>query len=219
MKKQFILFTLFFIFLISLAATFQVENTFPLFGRLIILDPGHGYLDPGATYQGELEKDYNLAFAQTLKNTLEELGASVMLTREGDYDLSVPNTSMRKKSDFNNRIKFIDDNNPDLYVSLHMNSIKNQKYYGPQVFYSTTNLNNEIIASILQEKLNRYLNLDKEYRKIGSDKYMFDKINSQGVLIEYGFLSSYKDRANLKDEKYTNELSSVIANGIVEYFT
>lgn len=219
MRKYIFLIILSFTLLISLAATFQVENTFPLFGRTIVLDPGHGSLDPGSVSGDEYEKEYNLAFTETLKKELENRGANVVLTRGGDYDLSSPNASSKKRSDFNNRIKLINETKPDIYLSLHMNSISTTTSYGSQVFYSTVNPKNEKLAEILQDELNKYLGLDKEYKKIGSDKYMFSRLEPNGVLIEYGFLSSPKDRENLKTEEYKAELSTVIANTIVDYFT
>lgn len=219
MKKYVFLLLLTFILLTSLAATFQVENTFPLFGKLIILDPGHGYLDPGSVYKGEYEKDYNLEFSLSLKSTLEEYGASVIMTRSGDYDLSSPKSYRRKRSDFDNRIKLINEDNPDMYISLHMNSLNDPKYYGSQAFYSNVNDDNEIIASILQNNFNDFFNFDKDYKKISNDKYMFSKIKPRGVLIEYGFITNWKDRKNLKKSEYRTQLSQVIAKSIVEYFT
>lgn len=205
--------------LTTLAFKITTENTFPLFGKLVILDPGHGGLDPGSTYKDEYEKDYNLDFANYLKDELISLGATVILTRAGDYDLSSPDASRRKKSDFDNRIKLINEDAPDIYISLHMNYLNDSSYYGSQVFYSNVNEKNEILANILQTNLNTFFNYDKDYRKISSDKYMFGKLDPTGVLIEYGFISSYKDRTNLKSETYKKDLARVIGKGIVEYFT
>lgn len=218
MKKYAFLFSLLFILLISLAARFQPTNSFPLFGKFIILDPGHGGLDPGSLYKEEYEKDYNLDFSLTLKNELENLGATVILTRSGDYDLSSPNASRRKRSDFENRIKLINEDNPDIYISLHMNSLASSKYYGSQVFYSKINAKNEKLAEILQKNLNTFFKLDRDYKKISDDKYMFKRIDPPGVLIEYGFISSSRDRTNLKTEKYRKDLSKVICAAIIEYF-
>ena len=128
---------------------------FPLFGSLIVIDPGHGGLDPGAVYNEELEKDYNLAFANTLKSKLEHLGASVLMTRRADYDLSISNTH-RKKNDFDNRILLIDETCANMYISLHMNYLKETKYYGAQVFYSDVNKNNKQLAETIQSELNNF---------------------------------------------------------------
>ncbi len=219
MRKYVFLITLIFISLITLAFTFPIENTFPLFGKFIILDPGHGAEDPGSVYKDIYEKDYNLNFAQSLKSVLEKYGATVLLTRDGDYDLSSPSASKRKRSDFDNRIKFIEENKPDLYLSLHMNYLNDTKYYGSQIFYSNVNSQNEILAKTLTKELNSFFKFDKSYKKIGNDKYMFNKINTPGVLIEYGFLSSSTDREKLTHNEYRDELSEVVTKGLIEYFT
>lgn len=218
MKKNIVIF-LIPLLLIALAFKFEPTNSFPLFGKFIILDPGHGADDPGSVYKDEYEKDYNLLFARSLKTVLENYGATVILTRDGDYDLSSKNHWSRKRSDFNNRIKLINEDKPDIYLSLHMNYLNDSSYYGSQVFYSNKNTFNENLAKVLQNELNKYFSYEKDYKKIGSDKYMFGKIEVPGVLIEYGFMSSYKDRTNLKKENYRIELSRVIADGLVEYFT
>lgn len=219
MKKRILLTLCIPFMLLTLAFTFEPANTFPLFGKFIILDPGHGANDPGSVYKDQYEKDYNLEFSRALKSTLENYGATVIMTRDGDYDLSNETHWSRKRSDFKNRIKLINEDKPDLYLSLHMNYLNDSRYYGSQVFYSLINTHNEPLAEILQRHLNDYFGFDKDYKKIGNDKYMFGRIEVPGVLIEYGFMSSSKDRANLKNEEYKKELSSIIADGLVEYFT
>ena len=179
--------------------------------------PAHGGLDPGALYKDEYEKDYNLEFASTLKEELENLGATVIMTRTGDYDLSNPKASHRKRSDFENRIKLINEDKPDLYISLHMNSLSSAKYYGSQVFFSKVNAQNEKLAEVLQKDLNDFFKLNRDTKKISDDKYMFKRIEVPGVLIEYGFISSSRDRANLKTSKYRKDLAKVICNSLIEY--
>lgn len=219
MKKRIILILSIPLILFALAFTFEPANSFPLFGKFIILDPGHGADDPGSVYKDEYEKDYNLEFAKSLRVVLENYGATVIMTRTGDYDLSNESHWSRKRSDFKNRIKLINEDKPDIYLSLHMNYLNDSKYYGSQVFYSQINTHNERIAEVLQTQLNDYFSFDKSYNKIGTDKYMFGRIEVPGVLIEYGFMSSARDRANLKKEDYRRELSTVIADGLVKYFT
>lgn len=217
--KRWLLLLIIPLILCLLAFKFDATNTFPLFGKLIILDPGHGSDDPGSVYKDEYEKDYNLDFARTLKEVLTEYGATVILTRDGDYDLSSQNAKSRKRSDFNNRIKLINEDKPDLYLSLHMNYLNDSRYYGAQVFYSEANEHNEHMADIIQKNMNEFFDFNKQYKKIGSDKYLFGKLEVPGVLIEYGFMSSYKDRENLKKDSYRRNLSTAIADSIVEYFT
>lgn len=219
MKKEFFLFIILILITFSLAFNKRTINNFPLFGRFIILDPGHGGLDPGATFKDVYEKDYNMDFASTLKYVLEKNGASVILTRDGDYDLANSTSTHRKKNDFDNRIKLINDANPDLYISLHMNYLNDSFYFGSQTFYSTTNEQNQILANTMQDNLNNFFSFNKEAKKISDSIYMYKNIEPPGVLIEYGFISNANDRKNLKQEKYRTDLSNVIVESIIEYFT
>ncbi len=219
MKKRYLLIGIIPVLLISLSFKFEPVNNFPLFGKFIILDPGHGSEDPGSIYKDEYEKNYNLEFAKSLEKVLIKKGASVMLTRTGDYDLSSPDAKRRKRSDFNNRIKLINEDKPELYLSLHMNYLNDSRYYGSQVFYSDVIPQNSRLADILQKHINTFFDFDKDYKEVGDDLYMFSKIEVPGVLVEYGFMSSAKDRANLKKEAYRSNLAEVIAEGIIEYFT
>lgn len=75
------------------------SSTFPLLGKTIILDAGHGGKDGGAEVGNVKEKDVNLSVVMFLKNALEEKGANVILTRSSDDDLSEDGVSRRKKSD------------------------------------------------------------------------------------------------------------------------
>lgn len=220
MKKYIIISGLIVLFLICLGAKFETPNTFPLFGKLIILDPGHGGADPGSIYGNSYEKDYNLDFARTLKKVIEKYGGTVILTRDGDYDLSSPKAWNRKRSDFNNRIKLINENKPDVYLSLHMNYLSDGSYYGAQVFYhKKANEKNEKLAEVLQEHLNLFFDLERDYKQISSDKYMFPRLEPMGVLIEYGFMSNGKDRKALKLESYRLRLAEALVVALNEYFT
>ena len=112
----------------------KVSALMPLSGKTIIIDAGHGGLDPGTTNNTIYEKDINLAISKALEIELSKVGASVLLTREDDYDLSTPNARWRKKSDFDNRILKINESKADLYLSIHLNYLTDRSYFGPQVF-------------------------------------------------------------------------------------
>ena len=191
-------------------------NDFPLVNKVIYIDPGHGGVDPGAIYKDMKESDINLNFSYKIGEKLEELGATVYYTRTGDYDLSSTKNG-RKKSDLSNRVKLINDSKSDLYLSIHVNSESTGKWYGPQVFYTLKNDNNEKLAKKLQKALINS-KISKRNYSIIDDTYMYDMVSIPGVLIEVGFLSNYGDRLNLKDEKYVENFSRVIVKSIVDYF-
>jgi len=207
-------FILFLIILVILVST-NVSANLPLSGKLIVVDAGHGAKDPGTMYRNIYEKDINLKISLALEKELSRLGASVILTRDGDYDLSTPNTNHRKKSDFDNRIKLINESKADMYLSIHLNYLSDSSYYGAQVFY---NQENELIASKIQEYLNENLNSDREIKKIPSNTYMYNKLKIKGVLIECGFLSNNKERNLLINKKYQQVLAKTIAQGVSYYY-
>jgi len=214
MKKYIsILFTFFIGVLIFYAL--KVEAVMPLTGRVIVIDPGHGAEDPGTSYGNLYEKNINLSISLFLEKELGSLGAEVILTRNGDYDLSTPNANYRKKSDFDNRIKLINESEADLYLSIHLNYLNDYSYFGPQVFY---NKENEELAKIIQKSMNDYTKGSREIKKIPSDTYMYNKLEVPGVLIECGFLSNQKERSLLKTENYQINLAKSITLGVLEYF-
>lgn len=143
------------------------------------------------------------------------MGAEVILTRDGDYDLSSPNVTFRKKSDFDNRIKLINNSNTSLYISIHLNYLSDTRYSGPQVFY---NNDNKLLAETIQNNMNNDLNGDRKVKKIPTDTYMYNKLKISGVLIECGFLSNQEERNLLMTETYQKKIAKSIGKGILEYF-
>ncbi|MBR1413726.1 MAG: N-acetylmuramoyl-L-alanine amidase [Bacilli bacterium] len=214
------LFSCFFIFIlcISLFGGIKVNATFSLVGKIIIIDVGHGGKDPGSIVSNTIEKDINLTISEYLESELSRNGAIVIKTRDGDYDLSKPNAVWRKKSDFDNRIKLINNSSADMYISIHLNYLEDKSYKGPQVFYNTSNKDNESIAKIMQETMNKSLNGDREYKRLSKTIYMFNKLDVKGVLIECGFLSNYNERNLLKSKKYQKKIAKAISDGVINYF-
>jgi len=93
--------------------------------RLIVIDPGHGGKDPGATgVRGTREKDVNLAAALELARVLKERGDfEVLLTR--DEDVFIP---------LSDRSELANSRNADLFVSLHCNAAGNKRENGFEVY-------------------------------------------------------------------------------------
>lgn len=213
--KLTLLLLLFLIIIISIFNVNASNLTFPLLGKTIYLDAGHGGVDNGATVNNVHEKDLNLQIVYKLKETLTSAGATVLLTRKDDNDISNPNALYRKKSDFDNRIKLINNSNADLYISIHQNIYQNKKYSGPQVFYVK---DNQKLAEIIQNTLNKYLNTKRKVKTI-NNTYMYKLLKKKGILIECGFISNDNERYKLKTEEYQLKLSKLITEGIITYYS
>ncbi len=209
MKKLFILSLC---FLLSLTC---VRASLPLTGKTIILDIGHGGDDPGTSYQNILEKDLNLAIGLELEKELSRNGAIVILTREGDYDLSSPNAHRRKKSDFDNRIDLINKSKANVYLSIHINYLEDTSYYGGQIFYYGED--NKKLAEFLQSEFNT-ISYPRSIKPM-PNIYMYRRLKIPGVLVECGFISNKKEREKLITPAYQKEIAKVLTQGLANYFT
>lgn len=193
------------------------DNDLQLLGKVIYIDAGHGGIDPGAVYKDIHEADINLKISMSLANLLEKNGAIVLLTRTGDYDLSVNNAVNRKRSDLSRRANIINESNGDLYISIHLNSIASSTWRGAQVFYDDINPKNEKLAKLLQNTLKKDLKSSREYKEM-TDMYMYKRIKIPGVLVEVGFLSNDNERYLLLQKTYQDKVAKSLCGGIIEYF-
>lgn len=214
--KNLLLILLFTILLLSIFKINASIDTFPLLGITIIIDPGHGGVDSGTINNNILEKEINLSISKHLDSSLSKEGAVVYLTREEDISLSNKNAIYHKKSDLDNRIKIINSYPQSIYLSIHQNHYENSIYYGPQVFYTNNNKNNITLAKIIQEELNNNLGGNRKIKEI-TNIYMYQRINTLGVLIECGFLSNKNDQKNLINPEYQKKISEIITNAIIQY--
>lgn len=209
-----------FLFVLGLCGFSFVEkkqDDFPLLGKIIYIDPGHGGLDPGAIYRDIMEKDINLIISIKLEKKLSELGAIVYLTRYGDYDLSVNNTINRKRSDLSRRGNIINKSDCDMFLSIHLNAESTGIWKGAQVFYSDNNEKNKTLAEIIQTELNNNLANDREIKN-NNEFYLQKRVKQVGVLIEAGFLSNSNERYLLKQKFYQEKMAKCITNAIIKYF-
>lgn len=206
---------LFLLFLFSLGLVKAKE--LPLIGKVIYLDPGHGGNDPGAVYGNIYEANLNLEIALKTQKELEKQGAIVYLTRYGDYDLSVKNAQLRKRSDLSRRANAINKSLCDMYLSIHLNADSDTTWRGAQVFFDDVNKNNVKLAEIMQNTFKKNLNTNRKYKQV-TNQYMYRRINRLGVLLEVGFISNSNERYLLQKEEYQEKIAKTITEGINNYF-
>lgn len=215
-KYKFLVIIMFFLFSFSISHVYADVSDLSLLGKVIYLDAGHGGVDAGAEANKIKEKDINLVLVKKLENVLVGKGATVYLTRDGDYDLSKTKTN-RKRSDLANRAKMINDSNADLYISIHLNSTTDSKWRGFQVFYNSINRENKVLADTMYEVIKSNLSNVREVKQENS-YYMYKRIKVPGILIEAGFISNPSDNYILRDSDYQDKLVNNITLGIINYF-
>lgn len=189
----------------------------PLYQKTIFLDAGHGGPDSGALYRNIYEKDINLSIVKKLEKKLKEKGAQVFLTRDGDYDLSVPYTVNRKRSDLSRRSNMINRSNCDLYISIHLNADTSTTYHGAQVFYDSKIKQNKKIAETIQADLKQYLYTTRDAKQ-KNDMYLFHRLDKPGVLVEIGYITNPNDRYLLMQKEYQEKVANILTSSIIRYF-
>jgi len=185
----------------------------------IAIDPGHGGYDPGAVWENIYEKDINLVISQKLSQRLEESGAKVVLTRNGDCNYAIKGLRGRnaKRYDFNQRIKIINACRADAVIAIHVNSVRKHSYEGAETFYYPKSQAGKKMALAIQEELWTIPGMEKRLPKF-SDFYMLCNTKMPAVLVEVGFLSNARERMLLQDPEYLDLLAGKINDGIVNYY-
>lgn len=187
----------------------------PLQGVQIVVDAGHGGKDDGARAEGVKEQEINLAISMKLKTALEQQGATVILTRDGAYDLASEGATNRKREDMKKRVAIINEEQVDLFISVHLNAYPNTSIHGAHAFYKKGDVAAQALAEIIQNQFNA-ITKDEKSSKTG-DYYILNNTDKPGVLIECGFLSNESDRAKLIDEAYQQKLADALTNSVLEY--
>ncbi|MCM3002202.1 N-acetylmuramoyl-L-alanine amidase CwlD [Paenibacillus cellulositrophicus] len=194
----------------------------PLSGKVIALDAGHGGPDGGAvSKQGVIEKDINLAIALYLRDYLQQAGAIVVMTREGDYDLAgdTRGYSKRKTEDLKQRAKFIEDKHADLFLSIHMNSFPSNRYRGAQTFYYPNHPDNAGLAALIQDEIKRNLENTDRVAKTVNTVYLLQALKMPSALVEVGFLSHPQESELLRDESYQRKVAASVYKGVLRYLS
>ncbi|MFD0961980.1 N-acetylmuramoyl-L-alanine amidase CwlD [Paenibacillus chungangensis] len=196
--------------------------TLPLSGKTIAIDAGHGGVDGGAvSKRGALEKDLNLAIALYLRDYLQQAGAVVFMTREGDHDLATGDAhaySKRKTEDLKRRVSLIKEQNAAAVISIHMNSIPSEKWSGAQTFYHpATHPDNKRLAAFIQTEI-RNLGNTTRIASVKKDVYLMKAIpDVPTALVEVGFLSNPGEAERLVDAKYQRQVAAAIYQGILRF--
>ncbi len=204
---------------------FEVVETMsvPVSNKVIVIDAGHGTPDEGAqNNEGLTEAKINLKIALKLQNLLESSGATVILTRSTDeaiYDANADSIAEKKVSDIKNRVKIGNSSSADIFVSIHLNKIPQEQYWGWQTFYREGDGSSKSLATDIQNNLNKVISNDNERVPLKIDNiYIMKNVEIPIALVECGFLSNKNEASKLVQDEYQEKLAWGIFNGIMDYF-
>ena len=184
----------------------------------VVIDAGHGGADSGATANGLVEKELNLAIAKKLETLLRQSDVDVVMTRTEDVLLAGDVTEKKKLHDLLNRVKIAKKYDNCIFVSIHMNKFPLEECHGLQVFYSKNNDKSKVLASILRDYA---LQTDEKNGRVikpaGTNIYVLDRLECPAVLVECCFLSNSYDAKRIIDEKEQNKLAFALFCGINKF--
>lgn len=194
-------------------------DTPPSLGYTIVVDPGHGGIDPGSIgYKTKVkESELNLKISIALAEKLRAVGVRVVLTRTDDNSLAQGMTGKSfKKEDMKLRKAMIDKIRPNMVVSIHMNSYTNHTLRGAKVFYDKNSEISKQIAESIQNQFSLSLEASNNVASVG-DYYMLKCTQSPSVIAECGFLSNARDEQLLLDPNYQEKIVNCIFKGIINF--
>lgn len=198
---------------------------------VILIDAGHGGFDGGAVSKsGVAEKDINLAIALGIRDLAEADGWRVVMTRTDDRALDQGDEARkgirtRKTEDLMNRRKLIDETDPMLAVSIHLNSFREDpSVRGAQTFFPSGAGHEKIrtesqkLAEMIQKELVEGLKDGTNRDALGKkDVLLLKDPKVPTALVECGFLSNEEEVKLLQDPQYQRKLSEFIYNGILAF--
>lgn len=187
--------------------------------KVIVVDSGHGGIDPGVVgIDGLEEKGINLKIAGYLGEFLEEEGFQVVFTREDDRGLYEEDSPNKKNQDLKKRCEIIKETDPLLTVSIHQNSYQDPGVCGPQVFYYTGSEKGEELAESIQEALNEELEIQRPRKaKANASYYLLKKTEGVVNIVETGFLTNPREAELLQTEAYQKKCARAMGAGILKF--
>ncbi|MBZ2087047.1 N-acetylmuramoyl-L-alanine amidase [Streptococcus oralis] len=197
------------------------------YSNTIFLDPGHGGQDSGAFYYNVAEKDLNMQIYRKLRKKLEELGYTVLTSRDSDIDVDFKTE----------RSRMVNKTNSDIFISIHFNATGNihskasgiqtysysdepdypskiNKYWHnhPDRMSESKRLAAAIHSSLLAETG------AKDAGLLESSFAVLRETAKPAVLLELGYMDNFTENQRIRDDQYQDRLVAGIVKGIQKYY-
>lgn len=184
-------------------------------GKVIGIDPGHGGSDAGAVgLNGTTEKAVNLAVAMQVKALLEKAGAKVVMTRTDDRDVYGRYAS--DVDELQARASVANDNNVDIFLSIHANAIGNRDVGGTATYYYPKTKYDSLLAQSIQANI---IKTGLDDRGINSARfYVLRRSKMPAALVEMAFISNPKEESLLGSPAFQQQMAQGIVKGLDTFF-
>jgi len=176
-------------------------------GKIVVfLDPGHGGIDPGATWYGFQEKTANLDIALRVKSKLETNGFKVVMLRTTDINRSL-----------DERVAIANSSRADIFVSIHNNASLSPYAHGTETYWCANGVpGSSQLASLIQSNI--VSSAGRANRGVKTANFRVIKYTSMpAALVECAFMSNQTESDLLKTESFREKLASGIYKGIAKF--
>ncbi|MGB7999873.1 MAG: N-acetylmuramoyl-L-alanine amidase, partial [Anaerobacillus sp.] len=172
--------------------------------KLIVIDPGHGGSDPGATFRNYQEKNFNFAISRMVRDhLLSKYEVDVVLTRESDKTVA-----LKARTDLANAVK------ADFFLSIHNNAAAGKGFetyiYNGKVPSQTVQLQSTIHNKIASSVLKSYKIDDRGKKR--ANFHVLRETKMSALLIEVLFLDNEDDLKLLNTPSFITDISIGIAD-------
>lgn len=184
----------------------------------VVIDAGHGGSDPGKVGIGDiLEKEINLQIAKKVEKLLKKKKITVVMTRTQDCMITGNEEETTKAADMKARVAMINEQAPQIAVSIHQNSYQESSVCGAQVFYYKDSSEGERAALIMQKALLSFDEDNTRQAKSNNTYYLLKRTKVPTIIVECGFLTNPEEAEKLCSEEYQQKVAEGICNGILQY--
>lgn len=184
------------------------------YDKIIVIDPGHGGIDPGTSGGGVTEASINLAVVRYLKELLDERSDwKVYYTRLNN---TLPDLSAR--------VEFANALHADLLVSVHCNYNPVSVVNGVEVLYSKVQgaedaFNSKVLAGLCSAYVAEETGLkERPLVERSSNLHIVKYCNMPMALIEFGYMSNKKDLSIITREQGQRDCAQGIYRAIEEAY-
>jgi N-acetylmuramoyl-L-alanine amidase len=173
--------------------------------KKIMIDPGHGGRDNGATgFKGTLEKQITLRTGQLLFSKLRAKGANVILTRSNDQYLSL-----------GTRVSMAHYQDVDAFISIHYDSIENSAVNGMTTYYYHPY--QKALATAVHKAAQNQVTIKDRNIRFGN-YHVIRENRQQAILLELGYLSNPEEESLINSNQYQDQITNGIVQGLASYF-
>jgi len=172
----------------------------------IAIDAGHGGTNLGASgsISGVLEKNYTILFAKELQKILKKQKIKVLMVRETD-------TTIENRD----RVLWAQQNNPDIFISFHLNSSGRDSVRGVSTYYKHIGFRS--FSQSILKRLREIKNLE-EFGNVGSFNFQpIQPTDYPSCLVEIAFLSNKADEKMILDPKFRTKVANQVYLGIKDW--